>query len=136
MELSNEMKNYIQEKISPLEKFVKKIYNDKYFAGRGKPRIEAFVEIEKETLHHKKGPYFKAECQMVFPGQNIVAKSETYNIEQAVDNVRDEIRGEIKKVKEKVVARAKRGARIFKKDLRLAPEAKFFRKGRIREEGI
>ena len=67
IDLTQALKNYIEEKINSLEKFAKDLFGEKYFDnffGKRKPRIEAWVEIGKETLHHKKGPFFWAECQI------------------------------------------------------------------------
>jgi len=42
---------------------------------------------------------------------------------------------QIRQYKDKWLTRFKRGARIIKKDLKMSPWARFYRKGRIREEG-
>jgi len=66
IKLTPALKDFIEEKINPLEKFAKILQNKKcynHFLGRGKPKVEAWIEIGKETLHHKKGPFFWAECQ-------------------------------------------------------------------------
>ena len=49
LKLNQALKNFIEEKVNSLEKFSKKT-------------IEAWVEIGKTTLHHQKGPFFRAEC--------------------------------------------------------------------------
>jgi len=54
----------------------------------------------------------------------------------AIDEVKDELQQELKKYKEKMLAKRKRTQRNIKKDLHLSSRARFFRKGRIREEGI
>jgi len=42
---------------------------------------------------------------------------------------------QIRQYKDKWLTRFKKGARIIKKDLKMSPLARFYRKGRIREEG-
>lgn len=139
IKLTQALENFIEEKINSLERFAKSVYNEKYynhFFGKGKPRIEAWVEIGKETLHHKKGPFFRAECQMRFPGKSIRSTATSKNLRLAINEVKDELQREIKQYKEKLAAKTKRGTRVLKKELKLSPRARFYRKGRIREEGI
>ena len=138
LKLNKELSQYIEEKLNSLEKFSKILYNEKYynhFFGKGKPRVEAWVEIGKETRHHKKGSVFWAECQMRFPKRTLRSIAESDNIKQAITEVKDELQRELKQYKEKLISKTKRGARVLKKELKLAPLARFYRKGRIREEG-
>ena len=139
LKLNKELSQYIEEKLNSLEKFSKILYNEKYynhFFGKGKPRVEAWVEIGKETRHHKKGSVFWAECQMRFPKRTLRSVAESDNIKQAITEVKDELQRELKQYKEKLISKTKRGARVLKKELKLAPSARFYRKGRIRKEGI
>jgi len=138
LKLNKELSQYIEEKLNPLEKFSKILYNEKYydhFFSKGKPRVEAWVEIGKETKHHKKGPFFWAECQMRFPKRTLRSIAESDNIKQAITEVKDELQRELKQYKEKLISKTKRRARVLKKELKLSPLARFYRKGRIREEG-
>ena len=138
LKLNKELSQYIEEKLNPLEKFSKILYNEKYydhFFSKGKPKVEAWVEIGKETKHHKKGPFFWAECQMRFPKRTLRSIAESDNIKQAITEVKDELQRELKQYKEKLISKTKRRARVLKKELKLSPLARFYRKGRIREEG-
>ena len=143
IKLTSALKNFIEEKINPLEKFVKVLYSEpsrristrfskrklriakrveisllgeKYYKP-GKPRAEAWMEVGKETLHHKKGPFFWAECQMRFPGKSIRSTARAENLELAVNEVKDELQRELKEYKEKFMAKEKRGARIFREGI-------------------
>jgi len=143
IKLTSALKNFIEEKINPLEKFVKVLYSEpgrristrfskrkpriakrveisllgeKYYKP-GKPRAEAWMEVGKETLHHKKGPFFWAECQMRFPGKSIRSTARAENLELAVNEVKDELQRELKEYKEKMMAKEKRGARIFREGI-------------------
>ena len=134
------LKNFIEEKIGSLEKF-SKIFQQKYFDsffGKGKPRIEAWVEIGKTTLHHQKGPFFRAECQMRFPERSLRATALSKDLRLAITEVKDELQRQLKQYKNKLTAKTFRRQRRFKKSLRLHPSAKFKRRkgARIREEGI
>lgn len=139
IQLTTSLKEYIQEKINSLEKFAKMFQKEEYFNhffGKGKPRVEAWVEVGKETLHHKKGPFFFAECQMRFPKQSIRSTARAENLKLAINEVKDELQRKLKQFKEKLKAQTERRTRILEKELKLAKEARFYRKGRIKEEGI
>lgn len=140
LKLDQTLKDFIEEKINSLEKFTEILQNqEKYFDhffGKGKPRIEAWVEIGKETLHHQKGPVFWAECQMRFPKRSLRSTAQSENLKTAINEVKDELQRQLKQYKNKLVAKRKRGARVLKKEIRLSSQARFYRKGRIREEGI
>jgi ribosomal subunit interface protein len=139
LKLNRALEEFIEEKINSLEKFSKIFYTETYFNGffgKGKPRIEAWVEVGKTTLHHQKGPWFYAECQMRFPKKSLRSVAQREDLKLAICEVKDELQRELKQYKEKLAAQTKRRARVFKKELKLAPEARFYRKGRIREEGL
>lgn len=126
--LTVSLRNYVLQKLGrDLEKFVSGIH----------PEITAWVEIAKTTTHHHKGKIFRAEMQMRPPGDtSIRAEAEDTDLHTAIDRVRDIIASECKKYKTRQSALTKRRARKIKKDLKLSSGARFWRKGRIREEGI
>lgn len=139
IKLNKALEDYIQEKFGSLDKFSKIFYSDTYFNhffGKGKPRVEAWVEIGKTTLHHRKGPFFYAECQMRFPKRSLRSTAEAEDLKLAITEVKDELQRQLKQYKEKLIAQTKRRARVLKKDLKISPLARFWRKGRIREEGF
>ncbi len=139
LKLNQTLKEFIEEKINSLEKFSKIFYSKKYFNsffGKGKAEIEAEVEVGKETMHHKKGSIFWAECQMKFPRISLRSTARAEDLKLAITEVKDELQRELKKHKERLKALTKKGGRTLKKELKLSPLARFYRKGRIREEGI
>jgi ribosomal subunit interface protein len=139
LKLNKVLLQYIREKINSLEKFAKIFESEKYFNnffGKGKPRLEAWIEIGKTTLHHKKGPVFWAECQMRLPGKSVRATAGGNDLKMAITEIKDELQRELKQYKEKLTAQTKRRQRELKKELKLSSQARFYRKGRIREEGI
>ena len=138
IKLNKALEDFIEEKIGELEKF-SKIFQQRYFNGffgKGKPRTEAWVEIGKTTRHHQKGQVFFAECQMRFPGRSMRASSISNDLRLAIVQVKDKLQRQLKQYKNKKIVRRKRGQREIKKNFRLSPGARFYRKGRIREEGI
>lgn len=139
IKLNSALKDFIEEKINSLEKFSKIFYTEEYFNhffGKGKPKVEAWVEIGKTTLYRQKGPIYWAECQMRFPKRSLRATAEREDLKLAIVEVKDELQGELKQYKERLTTQTKRRARVLKKELKLSPLARFYRKGRIREEGV
>jgi ribosomal subunit interface protein len=140
LKLNQALRQYIREKVNSLEKFAK-IFQEKEkyfnsFYGKGKPRVEAWVEVGKTTRHYQKGPHFRAEIQMRLPGKSLRATAKRKDLKLAVTQIKDELQRQLKQYKNKLEALTKRRQRIFKKEFRLSPRARFYRKGRIREEGI
>lgn len=139
LRLTPTLKELIEEKIGSLEKFLEIFQEEKYynhFLGKGKPRVEAWVEIKKITLHHQKGLFFRTECQMRLPGRSIRSESVSENLSLAITEVKDKLQRELKEYKEKIADLTKRRTRVSKKELKLAKEVRVYRNERIREEGI
>jgi len=125
------LKKYIEEKINSLEKFSKIFQNKKYFNhffSKGKPKVEAWVEVGKETLHHKKGPFFWAECQMRFPGKSLRATARAKSLEIAINEIRNELKRQMKEYKEKMATKIKHGQRVLKAKIKIAKEATLSKK--------
>ena len=79
-ELTAAIKDYIDKKISHLEKFLNK-----------DEEILCEVEIGKTSRHHKSGPIFLAEINIKCPGiKQIYAVAEEADLYSAIDVVRDE----------------------------------------------
>lgn len=139
IKLDLKLKQFIEEKIGELEKFCNIFQSEKYFDTfftKRKPGSEAWIELEKTTRHHQKGPFFSTKCQIRLPGKILRSEVVSENLKQAIIEVKDELKKELRQYKEKQMALIKRGARVFKKELRLSSAARFYRKGRIREEGV
>jgi len=118
--LEEKIKNFLEEKINSLEKFAKDFFGEKYwdgFFGKGKPKIEAWVEIAK-LPKHKKGKVFYAECQMHFPGKSIRAESEKESLEAAIEEMKDELKKQIIQYKERIITKYEKGAKRAKSKLK------------------
>lgn len=100
LELTEDLKEFIEEKIGGLKRFTK-ILQKKDSFKKGKDSGEFFVEIERETNHHKKGNIFRAEARVHLPGKTLVAISERDDLKRAIVEVKDELQQEIKKYKSK-----------------------------------
>ncbi len=134
--LDQALREFIEKKIAPLEKFGRTIHNEDYRSPSGKVKsvLEAFVEIEKGT-HHKKGPFFRAECQLKLPRKIIRSEAHSTDLRTAIDQVKDELQRKLKKLKRRSIAQIKRKSRVLKKGLKISPSARFYKKTRTREEG-
>ncbi len=99
------IEEYVTKKVSSLGKFF------------GDDKNEALCEVElgKTTEHHKSGDIFRAEVNIVRPGQNqFYAVAEKSDLYAAIDVVRDQIEREIVAKKEKRETLFRRGASQFK----------------------
>lgn len=110
LELTEDLENFVKEKIGSLEKFFGFLKKEDIFS-KGKDWLEFFVEIEKETKHHKKGQIFLAKVTAVLPGKTLLAISESDDLRLAVVEVKDELQQEIKKYKFKITELAIRKRR-------------------------
>lgn len=132
LKLTRDLRQYLEEKINSLEKFSKILHTETYFNhffGKGKPRVEAWVEVGKTILHHQRGPVFWAECQMRFPKRSLRSTAQSENLKSAITEVKDELQRELKQYKEKLIAQTKRRQRVLKKELKLSPLAQVLPKG-------
>lgn len=116
IQLNEAMETFIEEKIGTLDKFFGMLKNEKVETGR--PLDEFFIEIEKETKHHRKGPYFLAKAYIHLPGKTVVAQSESEDIRTAIVDVKDEMQQEIKKYKFKNIEADRRKSRKIKQSLK------------------
>ena len=77
-----------------------------------------YVELGKESNHHKSGDIFRAEVRIGGAGQNFYAVSLAPDLYAAIDAVKDEIIREITKIKGKREALMRKGGRMIKNAMR------------------
>ncbi len=90
--------------------------------------IETRVEVGRSSFHHKKGDVFFAEVNLRLGKNQLRSRSENIDVYSAVDMVKDELRNEILRFKEKKETMFRRGARSVGKFFRISPMARFKRK--------
>jgi len=112
IELNEVIKELIDDKINGLEKFIKSYHKDDEWE-KIKPSCEFSVEIEKETRHYEKGPYFRAEIQVYLPRKTLIAEARSENLQTAITEIKDEMQSEIKKYKSKVIDKNRKIQRNF-----------------------
>lgn len=98
--VNKSIESYVKEKINSCEKFI----NIKF-------PPEAYVKIEKTTLHHKKGDIFRAEINLVLKGKLLREEAEREDIYLAINEVKDKLQRSLKKYKKRQSAKDKREAR-------------------------
>lgn len=128
LEITPALRNYLETKIvASVEKLL---------AGGTAAALPILdIEVSRTTLHHRKGMVYRVSVNLTWGGRTLHAVEEHEDPRGACDVVEEEIKGEIKKQKSRAFSLEKRGARRAKKDLRLDPAARMYRKGRIRDEG-
>lgn len=116
--LSPSLENHIENSLGSLRKLVRSFGEE----------IETRVEVGRSTFHHKKGEVFFAEVNLKIGKRLLRSKSEAVSPQSAIDEVRDELRNEIVKFKNKKETVFRRGARSFAKLLKISPLARFRKK--------
>lgn len=94
------------------------------------------LELIHGTRHHKKGNVWEAVVNLQLPAKHIWQREFGEDIHAAIDELEGHLRRELTKYKERSRSRLLRGARQAKKEIRFSRSARFYRKGRIRQEGI
>ncbi len=104
LELTDALNAYVQKHFQAIGKLVK-------------DNADIFVEIEKETLHHRKGQVFCAEAEVILPGKKIMAKAKADDLLKAIVQVKKELEREIKNHKTKTIELPRRQFRKIKKEI-------------------
>jgi ribosomal subunit interface protein len=87
--------------------------------------IETRVEVGRSSFHHKKGEVFFAEVNLRLGKRQIRSRSESTDVYSAIDMVKDELRNEILRFKDKRETMFRRGARSIGKFFRISKMARF-----------
>lgn len=95
MELSDAVKDYINKKMTALNKF----YGDKI--------IRATVVVGIDSRHHMKGKKFFAESRLEIAGNDVFASKFEETLYKAIDKIRDYLELELNKHKLKHGVKAK-----------------------------
>lgn len=127
LELSNEIKDYINKKIGGLERIGK----------HADSSAIADVEVGILTNHHKSGEIYTAIVTLTIPKNLIRAEAEAEDIYQAIDEVKDKLEEDLNTNKKSFITKKHRAALIWKKVRALSPLAWLkneFRKGKRGKE--
>lgn len=107
MELTDAISDYVNKRLSSIEKFVK-----------NEEKVTAYVEVGKTTNHHKQGDVFVAEFNIEIDGTKFYTISERDDLYSAIDDAKEEIVRQITKSKDRKQTLFKRGAKSVKKMLK------------------
>lgn len=128
IEVTSALREYIEEKIIRItERFLQEK------ASTDLPLLD--VEVERVNAHHRKGNVYRVAIRLCVGGQCFHAASDNTDVRAACDNIEEDLHREMYGRKNRISAMFRRGARVFKKSMRFDPAARFWRKGRIRDEG-
>ena len=111
MELTGAISDYVQKKVTNLEKLLTGI-------ERGKGDVSIYFEVGKSTNHHKSGSVFHADCLININGREFYASSDASDMYLAIDEVRETLFNDIQKNKDRRQTLFKRGAMSVKKMLK------------------
>ncbi len=104
LEQSESLNNFIEKKFETIQKFI----------DDSKMLAEVFVEIEKETKHHKKGEIFLVKAQVIISGKNIISEVSGEDLFVTVGQAKDELKNEIEKYSQKKIDINRKEARKLK----------------------
>jgi len=110
LELTQDLKNHINEKISQIEKFMNLT-----------PEESVIVDVEvkkKHGEHHHKGEIFHTEINLELSGKFFRAESVKEDIKIAIDDAQSDMVRQIRKNKERRGDLFKRGAKRIKNFLK------------------
>lgn len=111
IELTDEYKTLLEEKISSLEKFLPEEETD----------LKCDAELEKVT-GQQSGRIYRAEVNLFVAGKLYRAEATEEQMERAIDEVRDEIKTELRKALDKRRSLMKRGGQRIKRMMRFGQE--------------
>lgn len=106
VELEPQLREFIEKKIASLEKYFNLLQTDDDPAMQSK--IEADVEIQRTTLHHRKGDVFQAEVLIKFNKNTLRAAVEADDIKKTVIAVHDDLQRQITTFKEKTIDKSRK----------------------------
>ena len=93
MDLTDAIKQYVEERVSVFEKLTT------HFESTAELR----ADLGKTSQHHNSGPFFFAELHLDVPGSNLTAKAEGEDLYAVIDEVRDDLKRQLVDMKEKNV---------------------------------
>jgi putative sigma-54 modulation protein len=101
MELTDAIRQYVQEKMDGVVKFFNRI-------------TDIDIDVGMESHHHNKGKVYYAEANVSVPGKLIRVRKNATNLYKAIDKVKDHLKVELQGMKEKRRGRDKEELRNVK----------------------
>jgi len=113
IEHSIALEKYIEKKITTLKKYINILKKDEV----KNTLAEVFIDVSKETKHHKKGDIFLVKAKIVLPKKVLFASYKADDIFKSVDGVKEELKIEIEKYKFKKIDKNRKLQRKMKSEL-------------------
>lgn len=95
IKLTLALREYAEAKIGSLDKFLKR------WEVNSGGEIEVWVELDRTTAHHHKGEVFRAVADIKLPKRVLRAEESSEDVRAAIDGVKDKLKIEIQRYKEK-----------------------------------
>ncbi len=92
-EMTASLQQFIEDKMMSLEKYVSRWDESDGVIMR--------IEVAKTTNHHQKGPIFYAEANLDLPKHMLRVEETNEDMHTAIDALKDRMKTEVLKVKEK-----------------------------------
>jgi ribosomal subunit interface protein len=106
--MGDSVKNYLDEKLNRLRKFV----------DLETPNTNLDIEIGKTTAHHQKGDIFRTELNLTIGGEYYRAEEESESLESSIDLAIDDLLKQLRRGKGKKETLFKKGGRSIKETFR------------------
>jgi len=90
LELTAPLREYVEEKIGKLSKFLAQFEEDS---------VHVKVEVARSSRHHRHGAVYSAEANLHFPGGMLRAEDSSEDVRVAIGNVKKKLQREIRKYK-------------------------------------
>ncbi len=88
MDMTDAIRQYVEEKVGSLTKYFKNIQ-------------QADADVGIESNHHNKGKVYYAEINLHVPGKVVRVSKNAEDLYKAIDKVKDHLKVELTKMKEK-----------------------------------
>ncbi len=111
MELTEAIYEYVEKRVTNLEKLLGKIEEN---GGE----VSVVFEVSQSSKRHKSGDIFHADCLVKIKGEEYYASADEADLYAAVDKIKDTLFREISKDKDRTQTLLHRGARSVKKMLK------------------
>lgn len=106
IELTDAIKDYVQEKMDMLDKNLGSI-----------KVLNCDVEVGMTTNHHQKGEIFRTEVNLSLPGELLRIEKTEEDLYRAIDNVKDHLTMAIKKYKERRINNNRQVEEVIVEDI-------------------
>lgn len=107
--LTDEIKNYIADKLRVIDKLLVPAAGEELFGE---------VEVGKISHHHKHGAVYRAEINLHWAGRYFRSEATASDLYAAIDDTKDELVRELKTWRKKQGTLIRRGGRLVKNFLR------------------